>query len=115
MKTYDIHDKENRLFSFEVSNVLLGRNGAVKIVKSIPSVRILKAPKFFSWFREDDFCEFELAGHIFYIFEPFGDNSRYWIGSKDNIWHPEIDTIRNAFASHSVFRNALNDWITLRS
>ena len=102
MKTYDIQDKEKRVFAFEVDNGRLGlfqRDAIVKIAQNIAGAKILKVPKSFSWLREEVFCEFEMAGHIFHILEPFGDNSRYWIGPKDGAWYPEIDIIKNIFSS----------------
>ncbi len=34
-------------------------------------------PRRFSWMGEDEFCEFELEGQTFVVYEPFGDSSRY--------------------------------------
>ncbi|GGA00902.1 hypothetical protein GCM10011408_22410 [Dyella caseinilytica] len=32
------------------------------------------------------------------MWEPFGDNSRYWIGPEPVHWCPQIDVVRHAFA-----------------
>ena len=69
VKTYDIKDKEDRVFAFEVGNGLLSRRKVVKIAQTLPGAKILKASKAFSWFREEAFCEFEIAGHIFEVCE----------------------------------------------
>jgi len=71
----------------------------VETIRKICEAKILKVPKFFSWLREEVFCEFELSGYLFQVLEPFGDNSRYWIGPKDNTWHPEINIIKSAFVN----------------
>lgn len=63
----------------------------------IPEVRILRRPKLFSYMREEEFCEFEVDSEAFVAWEPFGDNSRYWIGPKDGKWNVQVDKVRAAF------------------
>jgi hypothetical protein len=108
MQTYDIQDSKGRVFAFEIDNTGFGRSVLVKVVKKIPEVKILRVPKSCSWFREDVFCEFEVAGCIFEAWEPFGDNSRFWIGPKDvkfdpqkkpeREWRAAIEIVHNVFA-----------------
>ena len=97
---YDMRDPEGRLISFEVDNTYLGRRGVSKIVATIPGARILRWPRYpFSWWREEEFCEWELDGVIFQASEPFGDNSRYLIHSvMPTGWIPQIERVRDAFA-----------------
>ncbi len=65
----------------------------------------MRKPKFFfSWFREDIFCVFEVNGALFEAEEPYGDSDLYWIGpegvgveGKELEWLPEIDTVVEAF------------------
>lgn len=98
MRTYPIKDREGRLFAFEVDNLLLGRRGLARVVGSLSGVRIRRRPKFLSWFREEEFCEFEVDGGSFVAWEPYGDSSRYWIGPKDRRPHPAIERVEEAFA-----------------
>jgi hypothetical protein len=108
MKVYDLRDEHGRVFAFEVPNFLLRRRGLARIVNSIPGVRLLRVPAPFSWFGEEEFCEWELDGVKFVAWEPFGDNSRYWVGPADSpAWHPQIETVRRAFAEASVFPTSL--------
>ena len=100
MQVYEIKDGSGRIFAFEVDNGLLGRQAVIRIIERLPQAKLLKVPKLFSWFREDVFCKFEIMGHLFLVLEPFGDNSRYWIGPQDNAWYKEIDIIRDAFVKH---------------
>jgi hypothetical protein len=97
MKIYELKDERGRTFAFEVAVPLGGRRRVCSIVRRIQGVKITKAPRFLSWFREETFCEFELGQVKFQAQEPFGDNSRYWIGPEDAVWHPEIDTLIRAF------------------
>jgi hypothetical protein len=97
MRTYDLQDAQGRIFAFEVANAGIGRRGAVAIVRTIPGVRIVRSPRPFSGFREEEFCEFEVNGRRFVIMEPFGDNSRYWVGPEPAVWCEETGLVREAF------------------
>ena len=88
-----------RLFAFEIDNFRLSRSDLVEVVRQIEGVQLLRVPKkALSELQEEEFCEFSVGGVAFTAWEPFGDNSRYWIGAADNGWHPEIDCVRQAFA-----------------
>ncbi len=97
MKVYDLHESEGRVYAFEADNLLLGRRGAVRVVRSIPGVRVVRRPRALSWLREETFCEFELDGVRFVVWEPFGDTSRYWIGPEPVSLTPQLDRVRLAF------------------
>ena len=109
MKIYDLHDKEGKAYAFEIDNVLLGRRGACRVVRSIPNANILKEPKLLSWHREEIFCEFELDGLRFQVWEPFGDNSRYWVGPESATETRQINVIRAAFEAAGSFGKNSND------
>lgn len=58
---------------------------------------VLRGPARLSAFREEQFCEFEVEGQRFIVWEPFGDNSRYWVGPEPAVWCKEVDVVRAAF------------------
>lgn len=95
---YDIRDNDGRVVAFEVNNVLDWRLGIIRIVSKIPSARITWRPSL-HWFSPEVFCKFEVDGVAFEVWEPFGDNSRYWIGPHPVRWVPQIETVRTAFLS----------------
>jgi hypothetical protein len=95
LRIHDLKDAEGRTFAFEIERGMrLDRRRLYNRIRAIPGVEILRAPKAFSWFREEEFCEFSLAGVHFVVWEPFGDSSRYWIGPKDKAWHAETGIVR---------------------
>src|SRR5450432_419149 len=98
MKTYDVVDKSGRVFAFEVSNSGLGRRGLCRVVATVAGAVITKRPLFLSWYREEYFCRFEIDGDEYAANEPYGDNSRYWIGPQPPRWLPQTDRLRDAFA-----------------
>src|SRR5260370_22735474 len=98
MKIPDLKDTEGRVFAFEVPNTLLTRREACKHVRSIPGARLLSGQK---ELRDEEFCLFELQGQRFKAWEPFGDNSRYWIGPEPPNWCEQVSVVRETFAHHS--------------
>jgi hypothetical protein len=104
MKIHDLTDSEGRVFAFEISNTFFSRKKLCKFVQSIPETQILKTPSIRSSLKVDDeFCEFETRGQKFVAWEPFGDNSRYWIGPKPALWCEQVSLVKNAFANHKLF------------
>lgn len=99
MKTFDLYDGYGRLHAFEVNNALLSRRGLLTIVNTIPDVKIIRRPlRFFSWFREEVFCEFSVGERRFVAWEPFGDNSRYWIGAEPPGSCTELLLVQDTFS-----------------
>jgi len=103
MKVYDLQDKEGRNFAFEVPNSFIGRSEVARIVGAIPGATLVRKPKMFSFVSEEEFCEWEINGVHFKAWEPFGDNSRFWIGPNPVRWTSEIQVVRHAFLQHRPF------------
>jgi hypothetical protein len=99
MVTYDLKDADGRIFAFEISNVLIGRRGTQRVIEKIAGVRLIRRDRLFS--GNDQFCEFELDGVRFVVWEPWGDNSRYWIGPVTPGATPQILRVREAFVARS--------------
>jgi hypothetical protein len=97
MVLHELRNADGEVFAFEIDHI--GRGKAVRIIRQIPGVRLIRKPALFSFLREEDFCEFEIGGIRFLASEPFGDNSRLWIGPKDesNVAHPDFEHVKNAF------------------
>ena len=98
MRIYELKDESGRVFAFEADKPARGRRGVCSIVRKIIGAKLTRTPRLLSWFREEVFCEFELGQVRFRAREPFGDNSRYWIGPEDRRWDPEIEAVLQAFS-----------------
>lgn len=96
MRTYELRNQQGELHAFEISS-LIGRRSACRIAASMPGASILRRA-----LREDEFCEFEIGGDRCLIEEPFGDNSRYWIGPAPGRSGKTIADVRNHFAAHRL-------------
>jgi hypothetical protein len=91
MAVHDIRDKDGRVFAFEVDNLFLSREKVRRIIESIHGVGAISSQK------EEVFLKFDVEGRHFEVWEPFGDNSRYWIGPEPAEWCEPIDRVRAAF------------------
>ncbi len=97
MKTYDLPDRRGQVSAFEVSSAIT-RGGALGVVRRIPGVRLIPGPDGSAYHPGDVFGAFELGGVRFHLWEPFGDNSRFWIGPDPVRPVPELASVRDAFA-----------------
>jgi hypothetical protein len=94
MEIYDLRDAEGRVFAFEIETTSLGRHGACRVARRIPGARVVRCQRRFAWSNRDDFCEFDLGAVTVIIEEPFGDNSRYWVGPVPPQYVPQIAAVR---------------------
>jgi hypothetical protein len=99
IRVWELRDSRGRVFAFETSQP--GRRGLTRALARVPGVTILRRPRFLSWFREEVFCEFELAGARYECWEPWGDNSRCWVGPADSAWRPETEELMAALTGIS--------------
>ena len=107
MRTYPLKDSSGDTYAFEVGNVLLSPREIARFVKSKLGAEITAGPQGYP--ASDDMrLRFRYAGTEFEVFEPFGDNSRYWVGPYSE--KPErvasIDDLHAAFLAYrpSLFR-----------
>ena len=96
MKLYEIRDEQARVVAFEVDSFLFSRRRVARIVETIDGARVNFTPKWFSW-PQAVLCKFEIGGRSFRVEEPFGDNSRFWVGGDPPGWHQTFSRVVTAF------------------
>ena len=80
MKTYPIKEGADP-FAFEIDHVYLSRRTIARVLNTVEGVtEVHLGGRFGS--SDDIRVEFKCQGHDYIVMEPFGDNSRYWIGPK---------------------------------
>ena len=99
MKTYDHVRNDGSVAYFEISNALPWSLGFMRRV--LTSVRGVSDYKRI-WFSDDRFS-FRYLGRDCVVHEPFGDNSRYWIGPSQMEPPMNMAAVRDAFVGFSVF------------
>ncbi len=81
MKTYSIFEDSPDPFAFEIDHVYLSRRTIARILGKVEGVtEVYQGGRFGS--PDDVRIEFKCRGHDYIVMEPFGDNSRYWVGPK---------------------------------
>jgi hypothetical protein len=86
MKTYPIHLPNGTLHAFEITSSWVTFWPLFKILRSVKGVTDVRR----NWFN-DDRVTFKFYGKQAVVNEPWGDNSRYWIGLLDADAASEID------------------------
>ena len=94
MRTYPIVDDDGSLRGFEIDLPVSNR----------PIIRVLRSTKGVTevtrtWFNEDR-IKFLFNGEPFVVNEPYGDNSRYWIGPASSPSEQDLSPIHEAFQNH---------------
>lgn len=81
MQTYPIRDDGGVLFAFEVDAQILGRRLA-SVLGQIDGVTDVRSRR--RWTGSPDVhIRFQYCEREYVVWEPFGDNSRWWIGPDD--------------------------------
>jgi hypothetical protein len=114
MKTYPIKTDDNRTFAFEISNAYIGANTIADLLRQNGRVTNLKKRQPFQS-PGDVHIEFQYADVDFMVWEPYGDNSRYWIGPKNDADRSVgIEDLEHAFAVYRVplLRKITGDLVT---
>lgn len=81
MRTRTLTSEEGELIGFEISNSFVSSRSTAAYIRRVPGCDVLDIRKLFS--RNEVHVRFAFAGKTFIVWEPFGDNSRLWIGPDD--------------------------------
>jgi hypothetical protein len=100
MKTWPIRRSDGSLGGFEITSTWVVFWPLFKLLRSVPGVTDVRR----NWFN-DDRVTFKFYGKHAVVNEPYGDNSRYWVGLEDPDASPEIDIgpIHEAFRRYNGF------------
>jgi hypothetical protein len=106
MRVYDLQNNEGQIYAFEVKTAEFwwGRSGLLTVIRKIPEVQIQRAPYFLELFTEDVFCEFDVNGQRFEVWEPYGDSDRYWIGPDPPQPCAQLELVRTVFLNYSKWQ-----------
>lgn len=82
VKTYELKDDSGNLHAFEIPHMFFSSNGIARFIARCKGCEIVKIRRFFS--REEEHVFFKFQGNEFVVWEPFGDNSRLYMGFVDS-------------------------------
>ena len=94
MKTYPILKSDGSLRGFEITSTWLVLRPLMNLLRAVPGVTDVRR----RWFN-DNRVTFQFLGKPAVVNEPWGDNSRYWIGLE----HPDASPDINIAPIHEAF------------
>jgi hypothetical protein len=98
MKTYPFETEGGIVKAFEISNAFPWSLGAMRsVLESVAGVTGFRR----NWFNEDRFS-FVFLGRACVVNEPWGDNSRYWIGPTEMEPSLDMGPVHEAFRRFRV-------------
>jgi len=114
VKTYPIKDDNGHPFAVEVDMVYCGLRNLMRVIASSEGVSDVKVRPPFSG-RGDMRATFRYHGDDFAVTEPFGDNSRYWIGPVNEGASRDVSAIERRLKEFhpSTLRRIIGGLITL--
>jgi hypothetical protein len=97
MRTFPIRDDAGHVFAFEIDAQIIGWRLA-RCLRDIPEVSDVRPRRW--WVGSPDVhIRFQYQGREYVVWEPYGDNSRWWIGPDDeNAPHVPLDDLERAVA-----------------
>lgn len=117
MRTYEIHRDDGYLLAFEIEMVYVRPKKVGEILSAVDGVTDVRVRRPLGTTR-DVHVAFKYLGIDYIVWEPFGDNSRYWIGpeqEKEQQSDIDITPIANAFRHYEppFLVKVFGDLITL--
>lgn len=102
MRTYPILARSGQMFAFEIENAGVSRRYLRRVLRGIDGVSSVRVVSLFDD-SPDVRVQFVFRGRECMVWEPFGDNSRYWIGPEEPEAGPfDISSIESAVRSYRL-------------
>lgn len=81
MKTFVTKKTDNCILSFEVENIYISKQQIARLLRKVDEVTDVRVIA--NWFGGNDVrLIFRFRQQSYIVWEPYGDNSRYWIGPE---------------------------------
>jgi hypothetical protein len=117
VKTHPIFTNDGgNPFAFELESIYISPLTSARLLAEVDGVTDIVPRRMFSKLS-DIHLQFKYRGKPYILLEPYGDNSRYWIGPKHGVNDVGDITALEAVFKHyrpSFHRAVLGDVLTLR-
>lgn len=110
-----VDEKSGCTFAFEIDNIYVSLAAVARILAAVPGVSdVRKRRPFSKW--EEIHIWFRFADHDCVVWEPFGDNSRYWIGPQTPTDIFDISPVEDAFKRYQppILHRVLGNLLSVR-
>lgn len=117
MKTFPTaSEPDGRLRAFEVEGAYIGPSAIARVLRQTEGVTEVEKRRPFS--RDGEVhVKFRYRGHPCIVWEPYGDNSRYWIGPESvDSFTGDMKSVEDAFRRYQPppHRILMGDLLALR-
>ena len=99
MEIFSFYRDDGSLSGFEIENIYITPREIVRLLEKIDGVSNVKRRRLFGR-PADIHVTFSCFGKDCVVWEPYGDNSRYWIGSSNENEAVKLDAVAKAFSVH---------------
>ena len=123
MRTYPVKsDSGGPTPIFQIDSIYMSARAIAALLSRSDNVSNVRLGRAIPGETRDVKVRFDYLGQPFMVWEPFGDNSRYWIGPADMVQGepdvptpPSIDSLRLTFDQHrpQFLRAVVGDILTL--
>jgi len=114
MNTITIKDDNGRVMGFQIENIYVSPKTVARILEGIEGVSGVRKRRLFGpW--EEIHVWFHFRGVECIVWEPFGDNSLYWIGQRETPEPVDFSVVEQAFRDYvpPIHRKLIGDIVTL--
>ena len=87
MRVYELHRDDGYFLAFEIENVYVRPRKIGEILSAVGGVTDVRVRRS-SRESRDVHVTLKYLGAEYIVWEPFGDNSRYWIGPEKEVNRP---------------------------
>jgi hypothetical protein len=118
VKIYPVYAEDGQKTSaFEIEHIYISLTTIARLLAKVDGIMGIHIRKMFAG-RSDVHIEFNYHGQPYVVWEPYGDNSRYWIGPEDEAVGAvnDIAELECAFKYYkpTLFRKILGDVLTFQ-
>ncbi|MCL1142547.1 hypothetical protein [Shewanella gaetbuli] len=93
---YELLNDNGELFAFEIESVYMPLSQIANTLEKIEGVSQIRNRKMFSS-QDEIHIRFKFNGIDYIVWEPYGDNSRFWLGPDRDEYDDNIVEIFNLF------------------
>jgi hypothetical protein len=116
VKTYPkVDETSGKALGFEIEVAYASLRSVARVLSGVDGVIDIRRRRPFSTWDEIH-IRFRYQGAECVVWEPFGDNSRYWIGQEDSPSPVHLGDLETAFKNYNppLLRRLIGDILSLR-
>lgn len=117
MKTYQANvSPDGRLIAFEIESAYIGAATVTRLLQQAKGISEVNRRRIFSG-DGDVHVRFKYRGHPCIVWEPYGDNSRYWLGPENpEAFIEDMRDVEHIFNDYNppMYRKMLGNLLSLR-